>query len=355
MPAELRDPHTGTTHALDPARRLLIGRSRSADLRIASGAVAGAHARLEARPASHGVTWWVSDLGSTNGTFVNGEQIDQEGRALHPGDVIRVATERSLVFDHADAGPSAGVDEPPAPPDRSTAGLTPPADRLREAARELLSRAGGADGSAAREANAANAALEQLGRGDLPGAFEALLAELDLGGQPGALYVSLAGHLIAFSPERAGPVLMRRAREALDAGADAVPATTLLAQSGDDRSIFELRNHAGRLRDRGHPGAGAVVEALARTPLHPWRNAMREHFFPQAREAWSDEARATLGERVALSQRLGGAPDDARLLTEVVEALRATPVDDVDKRAALGRMLGELEGRSEQQGGWLGR
>ena len=176
-----------------------------------------------------------------------------------------------------------------------------------------------------------------------------------MGEQPGALYVSLAEHLIAFSPERAGPVLMRRAREALDAGADAVPATTLLAESGDDRSIFELRNHAGRLRDGGHPGARAVVEALARTPLHPWRNAMREHFFPQAREAWSDGERATLGERVALSQRLGGAPDDARLLTEVVEALRATPVDDVDKRAALGRMLGELEGRSEHQGGWLGR
>lgn len=346
MPAELRDPHTGTTHALDPARRLLIGRSRSADLRIASGAVAGAHARLEARPASHGVTWWVSDLGSTNGTFVNGAQIDQEGRALHPGDVIRVATERSLVFDHADAGPRA---------DRSTAGLTPPADRLRQATRELLSRADAADGSAAREAHAANAALERLDRGDLPGAFEALLAELDVGEQPGALYVSLAEHLIAFSPERAGPVLMRRAREALDAGADALPATTLLAESGDDRSIFELRNHAGRLRDRGYPGAGAVVEVLARTPLHPWRNAMREHFFPQAREAWSDEERATLGERVALSQRLGGAPDDARLLTEVVEALRATPVEDVDKRAALGRMLGELEGRSEQQGGWLGR
>ena len=32
---------------------------------------------------------WVEDLGSTNGTFVNGEALKQ-GRLLKPGDVLRV-------------------------------------------------------------------------------------------------------------------------------------------------------------------------------------------------------------------------------------------------------------------------
>jgi hypothetical protein len=43
------------------------------------------HARIEPRP--DGV--WVEDLGSTNGTFVNGAKVTTE-RLLQPGDVIRV-------------------------------------------------------------------------------------------------------------------------------------------------------------------------------------------------------------------------------------------------------------------------
>jgi pSer/pThr/pTyr-binding forkhead associated (FHA) protein len=43
------------------------------------------HARIE--PRVDGV--WVEDLGSTNGTFVNGARVTTE-RLLHPGDVLRL-------------------------------------------------------------------------------------------------------------------------------------------------------------------------------------------------------------------------------------------------------------------------
>ena len=45
------------------------------------------HARLE--PRRDGV--WVSDAGSTNGTYVNGVKLEK-ARRLAPGDVIRVGS-----------------------------------------------------------------------------------------------------------------------------------------------------------------------------------------------------------------------------------------------------------------------
>jgi pSer/pThr/pTyr-binding forkhead associated (FHA) protein len=45
----------------------------------------GRHARIES--GSDGV--WIFDLGSTNGTYVNGERIDGRAR-LREGDVVRV-------------------------------------------------------------------------------------------------------------------------------------------------------------------------------------------------------------------------------------------------------------------------
>jgi hypothetical protein len=61
---------------------------RSADNRIALAGddfASGHHARVES--ARDGV--WVIDLGSTNGTFVNGERIDGRHR-LREGDVVQV-------------------------------------------------------------------------------------------------------------------------------------------------------------------------------------------------------------------------------------------------------------------------
>jgi FHA domain len=64
----------------------IVGRDPESGVRLDGDEFASArHARIDPRP--DGV--WVEDLGSTNGTFVNGGQISSR-RLLQPGDVLRV-------------------------------------------------------------------------------------------------------------------------------------------------------------------------------------------------------------------------------------------------------------------------
>jgi hypothetical protein len=73
---------------------LTIGRGGQNDVAIDGDEFASArHVRFE--PRRDGV--WVHDLGSTNGTYVNGVRIDG-ARRLAPGDVVRVG-ETDLRFD----------------------------------------------------------------------------------------------------------------------------------------------------------------------------------------------------------------------------------------------------------------
>jgi hypothetical protein len=74
----------GQTHVLD-SRSLTVGRSAENDIALADDFASARHARIE--PRRDGV--WVSDAGSTNGTFVNGAKLSKAHR-LEPGDVIRV-------------------------------------------------------------------------------------------------------------------------------------------------------------------------------------------------------------------------------------------------------------------------
>jgi pSer/pThr/pTyr-binding forkhead associated (FHA) protein len=63
----------------------VIGRDAGTGIRLDGDEFASAqHARID--PRQDGV--WVEDLGSTNGTFLNGERITAE--RLQPGDVVRV-------------------------------------------------------------------------------------------------------------------------------------------------------------------------------------------------------------------------------------------------------------------------
>ena len=72
-----------------------IGRSSDNDMDLGDDEFASArHARVE--PRRDGV--WVEDVGSTNGTFVNGARLDSPKR-LSAGDVIRVG-ETDLRFEH---------------------------------------------------------------------------------------------------------------------------------------------------------------------------------------------------------------------------------------------------------------
>ena len=75
----------GDVVALD-AHPLTVGRGRNNDIALPEDDYASSrHARFE--PRRDGV--YVEDIGSTNGTFVNGIRVTRE-RKLTPGDVVRI-------------------------------------------------------------------------------------------------------------------------------------------------------------------------------------------------------------------------------------------------------------------------
>jgi pSer/pThr/pTyr-binding forkhead associated (FHA) protein len=74
----------GRKRGLD-SRSLVIGRSAENDIPLEDDFASARHARIE--PRRDGV--WVSDAGSTNGTYVNGAKLTKPHR-LQAGDVIRV-------------------------------------------------------------------------------------------------------------------------------------------------------------------------------------------------------------------------------------------------------------------------
>jgi FHA domain-containing protein len=74
--------------------QLTIGRGNQNDIAIGTDEYASArHARFE--PRQDGV--WVQDLGSTNGTYLNGTRLDRP-RRLSRGDIVRVG-ETDLRFE----------------------------------------------------------------------------------------------------------------------------------------------------------------------------------------------------------------------------------------------------------------
>jgi pSer/pThr/pTyr-binding forkhead associated (FHA) protein len=83
----------GEVFVLD-SHPLTIGRAVNNDVSMPDDEYAsGRHARFE--PRRDGI--WVEDIGSTNGTFVNGIRLTRE-RKLTPGDIVRVG-ETDLRFE----------------------------------------------------------------------------------------------------------------------------------------------------------------------------------------------------------------------------------------------------------------
>jgi pSer/pThr/pTyr-binding forkhead associated (FHA) protein len=62
-----------------------IGRSPAAEIQIDDPFASGRHARI----FEHGGLFYVEDMGSTNGTYLNGEKVDSQ-QLLHAEDRIRV-------------------------------------------------------------------------------------------------------------------------------------------------------------------------------------------------------------------------------------------------------------------------
>ena len=77
-------PLTGRTIPLG-GQPLLIGRAQDADLVLEDDYASGRHARL----FPQGSRWFLEDLGSTNGTFVQGNQLTRT-MAIDPGTPVRI-------------------------------------------------------------------------------------------------------------------------------------------------------------------------------------------------------------------------------------------------------------------------
>ena len=78
-----RTPRVGERLPLRAANA--IGRDAGNDIALQDEAASARHATLEAEDGS----WWIEDLGSTNGTLVNGVRIEKRER-LRPGDEIGI-------------------------------------------------------------------------------------------------------------------------------------------------------------------------------------------------------------------------------------------------------------------------
>lgn len=92
------------------ADRMTVGTLESNDVVVEADGVSRVHAAFE----RFGDTWCVRDLGSRNGTFVNGGRIIGE-QALHPGDEILLGRLRLVFHGSAPAGKeTAAIAQPPA-------------------------------------------------------------------------------------------------------------------------------------------------------------------------------------------------------------------------------------------------
>ena len=82
----VRSPELREGETIELAAATVVGRDGRSGIRLHHDEFAsGQHARIEPRPDGA----WVSDLGSTNGTFVNGKKLDR-AKLARVGDLIRV-------------------------------------------------------------------------------------------------------------------------------------------------------------------------------------------------------------------------------------------------------------------------
>jgi len=117
-------PSVGKEYPLDK-NELFIGRDLSNDIVINDPEISRRHSRL----FTQGNTFVLEDLGSTNGTFVNGQRL-MGPNMLRPGDVITFGERLSLVFESTDFDQDATVVNPASRPSYSSQGpaqvYTPP-------------------------------------------------------------------------------------------------------------------------------------------------------------------------------------------------------------------------------------
>jgi pSer/pThr/pTyr-binding forkhead associated (FHA) protein len=223
----------------------LIGRDPGLWLSLPLEGVSRRHARLVPR----GGEWWIEDLGSTNGTFVNGERVEQE--PLRHLDVIAFGRRSELVF--------------VLPGD-----VRPAATRIVRATLVRLRDGAGVE----------------LGVGEamLGGAPECSLPAVDLG--VADFHARLERSSRALVVEDLGPGTLVNGRA----------VTTAALADGDELSLAGLESY--RVAIVAEPLEAAPPEAQKRRPDRSDPNATRYEWGPEERKALA-ELRRTLG-------RMGG-------------------------------------------------
>lgn len=118
-----KGPQPGQIFSLDQSP-LILGRDPRNAITVDHPEVSRRHARI----AKQGDTWVAEDLGSTNGTFVNGRRLVGP-QPLVTGDVIGLSEAVLLTFQEgkptSDAFPRESVTPPPAPRTPSPGGEDP--------------------------------------------------------------------------------------------------------------------------------------------------------------------------------------------------------------------------------------
>jgi pSer/pThr/pTyr-binding forkhead associated (FHA) protein len=83
----VRGPEGAKPHSVQISASMVVGRGSECELRIEDTYASTQHARLFGKNGA----WYVEDLGSTNGTFVNEQKLAAPAM-VQPGDKIRVGT-----------------------------------------------------------------------------------------------------------------------------------------------------------------------------------------------------------------------------------------------------------------------
>ena len=93
----------GRTHALEGGK-VVLGRSKDSDIQVEDANVSRRHAELR----REGDAWWLVDLGSTNGTELNGKRVQRS--KLEDGDTITLGS-TDLLFGKRTGKANVDVDE----------------------------------------------------------------------------------------------------------------------------------------------------------------------------------------------------------------------------------------------------
>jgi len=123
---------------------IMMGRDVTNDIVIGDAEMSRQHARLTRTPGGY----VIEDLGSTNGTFVNGERL-MAPRVLNPGDLVGMGETVTMTFDAVSPESAATVARPPVGPAKAVPPVQQAAPPVQQAVPHAVAAAPAAGAPAA--------------------------------------------------------------------------------------------------------------------------------------------------------------------------------------------------------------